>query len=71
MNLPDKDDPIRIYLTDSFPSATQLVWKEELVTPKQYGMKLKKKRNKKNRLKKRYKKIKRRTAPRTKYTIKK
>jgi hypothetical protein len=47
MNLPDKDDPIRIYLTDSFPSTTQLVWKEELVTPKQYGMKLKKKRNKK------------------------
>ena len=47
MNLPDKDDPIRIYLTDSLPSTTQLVWKEELVTPKQYGMKLKKKRNKK------------------------
>jgi hypothetical protein len=42
MKLPNKDDPIRIYLSDNPSSATQLVWKEELLTPKQYGMKLKK-----------------------------
>ena len=47
MNLPDKDDPIRIYLSDNPSSATQLLWKEELLTPKQYGMKLKRKRNQK------------------------
>lgn len=46
MNLPDKDDSIRIYLTDN-SSSPQLVWKEELLTPKQYGIKLKKKRKKK------------------------
>ena len=47
MRVHDKDDPIRIYLTDNPSSATQLQWKEDYMSPRQYGMSKKKNKKKK------------------------
>lgn len=47
MNLPDKDCPIRIYLSTSSEPPTQIIMRDELLSPRQYGMSIRKKHNKK------------------------